>query len=326
MRFLTWSCLFVVLLRALPWSATPIFGDGPPAVGDAKATLPPGARKVGDAPIENLFRLSERMYSGAAPEGAAAFETLAKLGVRTVISVDGAAPDVAAAKQAGMRYVHVPIGYDGVPTDRALTIIKAAQELPGPVYVHCHHGKHRGPAAAALCIVAIDGWSRDQAVNWMKIAGTAPEYRGLYHSVEKLTVPTADELRAAPADFPERAPVSTLVETMVKVDMLWDRLKADADSKFVSKASPGEVSTSQAALQLAELFREMARSETAQGRGPAFVTAARTADRDAAALERALLRLADSPQTGERDAALAAFQAAGRNCKACHATFRDGAN
>ena len=41
-----------------------------------------------------------------------------------------------------------PIGYDGVPREQALRMIKAVQVAKGPVYFHCHHGKHRGPAGA----------------------------------------------------------------------------------------------------------------------------------------------------------------------------------
>ena len=29
-------------------------------------------------------------------------------------------------------------------------LARAARTLPGPIFVHCHHGMHRGPAAAAV--------------------------------------------------------------------------------------------------------------------------------------------------------------------------------
>ena len=96
------------------------------------------------AALHNVFRLEARVYSGSSPYSEAAFRELAKLGVRTIISVDGAMPAVELA-----RYVHLPIGYDAVPPSRAAELVKAAQGSDGPLYVHCHHGKHRGPAAAA---------------------------------------------------------------------------------------------------------------------------------------------------------------------------------
>src|SRR5438046_379302 len=64
--------------------------------------------------IENAFRVTDRMISGSQPEGDAAFAALAKAGVKTIISVDGSKPDVATAKKYGLRYIHLPIGYDGI--------------------------------------------------------------------------------------------------------------------------------------------------------------------------------------------------------------------
>src|SRR5262249_41353434 len=132
--------------------------------------------------IENAFRLSARLYSGGEPQGEGAFQALKALGVKTVISVDGARPDVETAHRYGIRYVPLPVSYDGIPREQALRIVQAARTLPGPVFVHCHHGKHRGPAAAALCGLVMEGWTRGQALEWMNLAGTSPDYRGLFAS------------------------------------------------------------------------------------------------------------------------------------------------
>src|SRR5215218_4845298 len=77
--------------------------------------------------IENTFRLSPRLYSGGDPHGVEAFAALKSLGIRTIISVDGVTPDVEAAKRLSIRYVHLPIGYDGVPRDQALRMVKAVK-------------------------------------------------------------------------------------------------------------------------------------------------------------------------------------------------------
>ncbi len=102
------------------------------------------------AGVHNLFRVSDRVYSGSTPDGDAGFAALERLGVKTIISVDGARPDAEAAARHGIRYVHLPFGYDGIPRDKAVALVRVARDSPGPVYVHCHHGKHRGPAAVAI--------------------------------------------------------------------------------------------------------------------------------------------------------------------------------
>ena len=75
--------------------------------------------------------------------------------MQTVISVDGAKPDLEAARKHGLRYVHLPHGYDGVPAPRGDELAIALRTLEGPIYVHCHHGKHRSPAAAGVAWVTV---------------------------------------------------------------------------------------------------------------------------------------------------------------------------
>ncbi|MGQ0636774.1 MAG: hypothetical protein ACT4QC_19355 [Planctomycetaceae bacterium] len=107
---------------------------------------------------------------------------------------------------------------------------------------------------------------------------------------------------------------------MVQVDEEWDRLKESAKSNF-APGRDNENSPAQAALQLTELFRELARSQTAASRGAQFLATAKAAERDSAALERALALSSDS---AAREAALLAFRRAAADCKSCHAAFRDG--
>jgi hypothetical protein len=55
--------------------------------------------KVAAEHLPNPWRLHPKVISGGLPEGDAAFKELADLGVKTVISFDGAKPDVAKAKK-----------------------------------------------------------------------------------------------------------------------------------------------------------------------------------------------------------------------------------
>jgi protein tyrosine phosphatase (PTP) superfamily phosphohydrolase (DUF442 family) len=109
--------------------------------------------------VHNAFRATDRIYSGSQPEGEEAFAAFARLGVKTIVSVDGSKPDVEAARKHGLRYVHLPYGYDGIPTNRMVELVKLAAEGSGPLFVHCHHGRHRGPAAVAVMCEASAGWT-----------------------------------------------------------------------------------------------------------------------------------------------------------------------
>ena len=98
-----------------------------------------GPTQIVSKNLPNAYRLHERVISGGLPNGEAAFRELRDLGVKTIISVDGAQPDVAGARKYGLRYVHLPHGYDGISRTRQRELAKAVRDLPGPAYIHCHH-------------------------------------------------------------------------------------------------------------------------------------------------------------------------------------------
>jgi protein tyrosine phosphatase (PTP) superfamily phosphohydrolase (DUF442 family) len=125
--------------------------------------------------LHNVYRITNHLYSGSSPEGEEGFRSLQKFGIKTIISVDGARPDVAMAHTYHLRYVHLPFGYDGIPRQRILELAKAVRDLPGPVYIHCHHGKHRGPAAASAIHLCLDpSCTVEQALAEMRRGGYRP--------------------------------------------------------------------------------------------------------------------------------------------------------
>jgi hypothetical protein len=157
----------------------------------------------------------------------------------------------------------------------------------------------------------------------MKIAGTSPNYRGLYASARGFVPPTAEELERVGKELPERAKVPALVEMMVQVDERWDRMKAVEKAGFKSPADQPDLDPPHEALQLAELFRELVRLPETKGRGRAFLAAAEAAERDATSLEAALRAGGKGPAAETRKAAESAFVAVGKSCTSCHARHRD---
>jgi protein tyrosine phosphatase (PTP) superfamily phosphohydrolase (DUF442 family) len=273
--------------------------------------------------IENTFRLSPRLYSGGDPHGVEALTALKKLGIKTIISVDGVTPDVETAKKLGIRYVHLPIGYDGVPRDQAMRMVKAVKVLPGPVYMHCHHGIHRGPASAAICGMASEGWSKNRAVDWMKQAGTSADYRGLFTSVRDFVPPTAKELDGLEAELPERSEVPALVEMMVKVDERWDTLKAIQKAGFKPPAGHPDIDPTAESLQLLELFRESSRLPESKNKGGDFLKEIASAENLASDLYESMAKHEKQASPDSLKELEAAFATAAKSCKSCHVRYRD---
>ena len=148
-------------------------------------------RKLDAAGVDNFYQLSESVYSGSTPHGEEGFRFLSKLGVKTILSVDEVAPDVALAKKFGIGYVHVPIGNNAIKEAQASAIVKVAVEQPGPLFIHCHYGINRGPSAAAIVCIAQHGWTPEQATAWMEKAGTSSSCTGLYRDVRNFRAHSA---------------------------------------------------------------------------------------------------------------------------------------
>lgn len=314
--------LWTVASLLLAMATTDAVGQEPTAGGSGEAGQLP--YRIEAPGIENAFRLSPRLYSGGQPEADKGFETLKRLGVKTVISVDGSQPDVEAARRLGLRYVHLPVGYDGIPREQAIRLIEAVRALPGPLFVHCHHGKHRGPTAAAVCAMATENWEQAQARSWLERAGTDPRYRGLFATVDRFTPPSTKELESVRADqLPERAKLPELVETMVAIDQAWDHLKAIEKAGFRTPKDHLDLDPPHEALLLAEHLSEAARLDDVKPRGEPLAQAFAAAAQDARALEAALRRVAEKPDPTTLQTVKTSLTRVGQDCASCHMSFRD---
>jgi len=269
--------------------------------------------------IHNVVAYGDGLYSGSAPEGDHAFSTLAAMGVKTIISVDGAIPDVEAAKKEGLRYVHLPIQYSGIESERSKEIARAVRDLPKPLYLHCHHGKHRSAAALGSAAVQLGLLKPEDAVARMKVSGTAPTYKGLYACVANETLRAASELDAVNANFPEVANPSGIVEAMVELDERLDHLKECEKSGWTpSREHPDLVALAELS-RFSDLYRQLeAESEWIAKHDAKFAEMLAASAKRAEEFEAAL----DSPV---RDLArFSSFMKDMTNdCKACHVAYRD---
>lgn len=271
------------------------------------------AQRLELAGLENVHDLGHGLLCGGEPRGDAGFAALAGRGVRTVLSVDGMEPDLGRARVHGMRYVHVPIGYDGVGTNALLRLAKAVSTLPGPFYLHCHHGRHRGPAAAAAVARALHRWTAPQASAWLLLAGTDPRYAGLHRDATNALPIPPDQIARIADPLPERTPVEPLVRAMVAVDHELEALRRQRGRAF---APPSEAGAA-AATRLSELFREAARlngSGTASGELRIGLTEAA----DEASRLAAQLRGVRGPSAAEDT-----FRRFTEGCARCHGRHRD---
>ncbi|KAA0212158.1 MAG: hypothetical protein EDM82_15295 [Cyanobacteria bacterium CYA] len=270
--------------------------------------------------IHNAVAYHAGFISGSQPEGDAGFDTLAAMGVKTIISVDGATPEVEKARAHGMRYIHLPIGYNGFDEERKLELTRATRDAieAGPVYIHCHHGKHRA-AGAAAAVAASMGWlTPEQGVARMRVSGTAPNYTGLYACAQTATVLSADAIDAVPADFPEVSKPSSYVQGMVDIDHAFEHLKAIEKAGWAVPSDHPDLVPVAEAGRLADLYRVLHDTGYVKGKPSEFAAMMTQARTHAQALE-------DLLAAGEKDKTRlsAQFKLVSASCKNCHAKYRD---
>lgn len=183
--------------------------------------------------IDNFLRCSARISSGAQPTKLAHFQALAADGIATVVSVDGVAPDLQLAKQAGLRYVHIPFGYDGIPQTAALSVARVVRDTDGKIFIHCHHGRHRGPAAAAIACIIDGSADANRAKEILALAGTSKDYLGLWKDVSNFRAPPPNV--ALPC-LHEVAPLKPLTTSMAELGREFEALKNAAQHEKLRHA------------------------------------------------------------------------------------------
>ncbi len=289
----------VLLSLAGTWTWLPAADDPLPSPLELKPLLCPE--------LEQLIRVTPRFYSGGEPKTAAAFAALKALGITTIVSVDGATPRVDLAQEYELTYVHLPMGYDGVPETVRRSLVRVANEVPGPIYVHCHHGKHRGPAAMAILCRAAGIADAAQAEWILRTAGTGRQYSGLWRDVAAFVRPPADielPILVSQSDVPP------LAATMAELDRAWDRIAAVAKAEW--NATPDSVEAD--ATILVEGLRESLRlsGEQHDARFREWLTDAVSTS------ERFLIAVKQPDESRE-----ALWRELGKHCGRCHAAYRD---
>ena len=288
-----------------------------------------GPQKMTAEHLPNLVLVHPQVLSGGLPDGDAGFEELVKLNVKTVISVDGAKPDVERAKKFGLRYVHLPHGYDGISPNRIDELAKAVTSLDGPIYIHCHHGKHRSPAAASAACIAAGLIPASAGRSVLELAGTSPHYVGLYRTAERTRPLDAERLEQMNVEFPATAVVPPVAEAMVALEHTHDHLNEIAASGWLAPAAHPDLDPAHEALLLQEHFSELLRTDHVSQQPQKYFDLMKDSEQAAVELTATLrdwhdkAASADLGRTSPPEALSRLSQRITDNCKTCHQTFRD---
>ena len=121
--------------------------------------------------LPNLHKTSDDLYRGAQPT-AEGMKQLEKLGVKTVINLRSMHSDRDDIKGTGLAYEHInmtTLNTEDKDVVRFLQIVTDSNCTP--VFVHCKHGADRTGMVCAIYRIAVQGWSKDEAIEEMTKGG-----------------------------------------------------------------------------------------------------------------------------------------------------------
>jgi len=114
--------------------------------------------------VPNLHRVSDGLYRGAQPNAAGMIQ-LKAMGVKTVVNLRKFHSDRDEIGETGLAYEHIyinPLHPEDEDVVRFLQIATDASRRP--VFVHCQHGSDRTGLMCAAFRVAVQGWSKQEAI------------------------------------------------------------------------------------------------------------------------------------------------------------------
>jgi tyrosine-protein phosphatase SIW14 len=145
--------------------------------------------------LHNLYRVSDGLYRGAQPSEAAGYESLAAMGIKTVVNLRGGHDEGELCRQQGLEYVYIPMKPWNFDEQDVIRFLQVASRVENqPVFVHCRRGADRAGMAVAVYRVVVEGWSKEDAILEMTKGpyGYNPMWKKLVRFVKEMDV---DELR-----------------------------------------------------------------------------------------------------------------------------------
>ncbi|MBU0756374.1 MAG: dual specificity protein phosphatase family protein [Planctomycetes bacterium] len=121
--------------------------------------------------VPNLYRVDENLYRSAQPT-AEGMRYLKKMGVKTIVNLRSFHSDRDEIGEEGLGYEHLHMQAWHPEREEAVRFLQIAVDFDrAPVLVHCRHGADRTGTLCALYRIAVQGWTKEEALREMTEGG-----------------------------------------------------------------------------------------------------------------------------------------------------------
>ena len=129
------------------------------------------AQPVELAGVPNLYRVSGELYRGDQPTSQG-MQNLKNLGFKTIINLRSFHSDRDEIGDTGLAYEHITMKAWHPEEEDVVRFLKIVTDPKrAPVLVHCQHGADRTGTVIAVYRIAVQGWSKAEAIREMTEGG-----------------------------------------------------------------------------------------------------------------------------------------------------------
>jgi len=163
------NAIFLVVIVLL-MSACHVQESGPRS--EAKQIIKGGwAQRLELPGVPNLHKVSHDLYRGAQPS-AEGMKQLERLGIKTIVNLRFILSDRDEIKGAKLDYEHINTTTLSTETGDVIRFLKIVTDADRtPIFVHCHRGVERTGIMCAAYRIAVEGWSKEEAIEEMTNGG-----------------------------------------------------------------------------------------------------------------------------------------------------------
>ena len=152
--------------------------------------------KPSDNLPDNFYKISDDLSRSEQPTRKQ-IQYLEKLGFKTIINLRLLHSDRDKLENTDLSEVWIKIRAGNISDEKIIEILKAINQSPKPILIHCWHGSDRTGVAVAMYRIVFQNWSKSQAINELMKPEFGHHYNVYPNIVKYIENVDIEKIRAA---------------------------------------------------------------------------------------------------------------------------------